>query len=107
MYGTGLLAVHCLPVKSLPCLPACSPVVTPSFFLAHWLAPAQLPARSPATHLSPPPSLTPSLRRLVKEHRSALENFIFDKGTEGLAAAMCVDQLELCDWHGVMDSGEL
>jgi len=45
--------------------------------------------------------------RLLREHRSHLESFIFDRGTDGLATALCVDRLALCDVHALMDSGEL
>lgn len=45
--------------------------------------------------------------RLLKEQRLPLENHIFDQGTEGLPTFLCVERLRLCDWHDVVDSGEL
>ncbi|KAL4443869.1 hypothetical protein ABPG75_011606 [Micractinium tetrahymenae] len=53
------------------------------------------------------PAVQQDCERLVKEHRSALEDHIFDRGTEGLAPFLCVERLRLCDWHDIMDSGEL
>lgn len=45
--------------------------------------------------------------RHITDHRQALENAIFDKGTEALASAMCISLFNLCNPHNLMDSGEL
>ncbi|KAL4449499.1 hypothetical protein ABPG77_007143 [Micractinium sp. CCAP 211/92] len=53
------------------------------------------------------PAVQNDCERLVGEQRLSLENHIFDRGTESLATFLCVERLRLCDWHDVVDSGEL
>lgn len=48
-----------------------------------------------------------SMCRLMKQHRSAIENHIYQDGVDNLRRVFCNELTDLCRMHDLHDHGEL